>query len=102
MLEVSPVSIVALVVYVALTVFFIMMWGRFILDLARTFARRWRPQGPLLVVAEAIFTVTDPPIKAVQRVVPPLRLGGAALDFSWSIVMLAVIILSSIVVRFVA
>ena len=102
MLEVSPVSVIALVIYATLTIFFIVMWGRFILDLARTFARRWRPQGPLLVLAEAIFTVTDPPIKAVRRVVPPLRIGGAALDFSWSIVMLAVIILSSIVVRFVA
>lgn len=78
-----------------------MMWARFILDLARTFARRWRPQGFLLVVAEAVFVVTDPPIKAVRRVVPPLRIGGAAIDFSWSIVMLAVIILNSIVGGFI-
>ena len=101
MTTVSPFSIIALVIYVALTIFFVVMWGRFILDLARTFARRWRPQGFLLIIAEVIFTITDPPIKAVRRVVPPLRIGGAALDFSWSIVMLAVIILSSIAVRFV-
>jgi YggT family protein len=95
------VSIIALVVYIALTVFFVLMWVRFILDLVRTFARRWRPRGIVLVIAEAVFVITDPPIKAVRRIVPPLRIGGAALDFAWSIVMLAVIILISVALGFV-
>jgi len=77
------------------------MWARFILDLARTFARQWRPRGLVLVLAETVFTITDPPVKAVRRVVPPLRIGGAALDFAWSIVMLAVIILISVTLGFV-
>ena len=98
---VSPVSIIATVVYIALTVFFVLMWVRFILDLARQFARQWRPRGLGLVLAEAVFTITDPPIKAVRRVVPPLRVGGAALDFAWSIVMLATIILISVSLGFV-
>jgi len=97
----SPVSAIATVIYVALTIFFVLMWARFILELARTFARRWRPRGLVLVLAETVFTVTDPPVKAVRRVVPPLRIGGAALDFAWSIVMLAVIILISVTLGFV-
>jgi YggT family protein len=98
----SPVvSIIATVIYVALTIFFVMMWARFILDLARMFARRWRPRGLVLVLAEAVYTVTDPPIKLVRRVIPPIRIGGAALDFAWSIVMLACIILISITLGFV-
>jgi YggT family protein len=98
---VSIVSLIATVVYIALTIFFVLMWARFILDLARTFARQWRPRGIGLVLAEFVFTITDPPIKAVRRVVPPLRVGGAALDFAWSIVMLACIILISISLGFV-
>ena len=101
MITASPASLIALILYVALTIFLVVMWARFVLDLARTFARRWRPRGFVLVLAEAVFFLTDPPIKLVRRVVPPLRVGGAALDFSWSIVMIAVIILSSVVVRFV-
>ena len=97
---VSPVSIVATIVYIALTIFFVLMWARFVLDLARTFARQWRPRGFGLVAAEAVFTVTDPPVKLVRRVVPPLRIGGASLDFSWSIVMLATIILISVALGF--
>jgi len=95
---VSIVSIIALVAYIALTVFFILMWARFILDLARTFLRQWRPRGIGLVLAEAVFTTTDPPIVLVRRVIPPLRVGGVSLDFAWSIVMLACIILSSLAV----
>lgn len=101
MTSVSPVSIIATVIYVALTIFFVFMWARFILDLVRTFARRWRPHGIGLVLAEAAYVVTDPPIKVVRRVIPPLRIGGAALDFAWSIVMLACIILISVTLGFV-
>lgn len=97
----TPVSIVATIVYLGLTVFFVLMWARFILDLVRVFARRWRPRGVGLVLAEFVYVVTDPPIKLVRRVVPPLRVGGAALDFAWSIVMLAVIILISVALGFV-
>ena len=98
---VSPVSIIALIVYIALTIFFVLMWARFVLDLARAFARNWRPRGLGLVLAEAVFSVTDPPIKLVRRVIPPLRIGGAALDFAWTIVMLATVILISVSLRFV-
>jgi YggT family protein len=36
----------------------------------------------------------------VRKVLPPLRIGGFALDFGWTIVMIAVIILMSIVSSF--
>lgn len=94
-------SIIALVVYIGLFVFFLLMWGRFILDLVRMLARQWRPRGLVLVLAETVYVVTDPPVKLVRRIVPPLRVGGAALDFAWSIVMLLVIILMSVALGFV-
>jgi YggT family protein len=47
----------------------------------------------VLVLAEAAYTATDPPIKAVRRVLPPLRIGAFALDFGFTIVMFAVIVL---------
>jgi YggT family protein len=97
----SVVSIIALVVYIGLFVFFLLMWGRFILDLVRMLARQWRPRGIVLVLAETVYAVTDPPVKLVRRIVPPLRVGGAALDFAWSIVMLLVIILMSVALGFV-
>ncbi len=87
------VSVVAGIAYVVLLAYFFVMWGRFILDLAQNFSRSWRPRGMGLVVAEIVYTITDPPIRVVRKVVPPFRIGAAALDFSWSIVMLVVIVL---------
>ena len=54
----------------------------------QVFARSWAPTGPLLVVLEVVYSVTDPPIKALRRVIPPLRLGSVALDLSFLIVMI--------------
>ncbi|GHD76762.1 YggT family protein [Salinibacterium amurskyense] len=92
----NPVSVIALVAYYAITLFMFTMWARFILDLVVVFARGWRPSGVGLVLSELVFTITDPPIKAVRKVVPMVRIGNGALDLSWMLVMLVCIILTSI------
>ena len=51
------------------------------------------PAGPLLVLLEVVYSVTDPPIKALRRVIPPLRLGNFALDLSFIIVMIVAYVL---------
>lgn len=92
----NPVSVIALVAYYAITLFMFTMWARFILDLVVVFARGWRPSGVGLVLSELVFTITDPPIKAVRKFVPMVRIGNGALDLSWMLVMLVCIILTSI------
>ena len=81
----------------ALLLYFFVMWGRFAFDIVQAYSRSWRPRGALLVVADVVYTLTDPPILFVRRLLPPLRLGPVALDFGWTIVMLVVIILRVIV-----
>jgi YggT family protein len=90
------VSLIATIAYYLLLLFFLLMWARFVLDLAQSFSRGWRPRGAVLVIAEIAYTVTDPPIRAVRKILPPVRLGSVALDFGWSLIMLAVIILMSV------
>lgn len=94
------VSITATILYIALTVFIVVMWVRLVLDLIVNFSRGWRPRGVGLVVAEVAFTVTDPPIKFVRRIIPPVRFGGVAFDFAWTIVLLVAIVLSYVVLAF--
>ena len=94
-------SIVATIIYVALTIFVVLMWVRFILDLVRAFVRQWRPRGLGLVLAEAVYAITDPPVLLVRRVVPPLKIGGVSLDFAWSIVLIVCLILISVTLGFV-
>lgn len=89
----SPISLIGAVAYVALLLYFFALWARFVLDLVQAFSDSWRPRGAVLVLAEVAYTATDPPIKAVRRVLPPLRIGQFALDFGFTIVMFGVIIL---------
>lgn len=96
----TVVSVLATILYFLLLLYFFALWARFVLDLARSFARQWRPRGVGLVLAEFVFSITDPPIRLVRRALPPLRLGGIALDFAWSAVMLVVIILMAVVAVF--
>jgi YggT family protein len=86
-------SVLLLVAYIAMFLYFLVMWARFVLELVAAFARQWRPQGAILVVAEAVYTLTDPPVLFTRRHVPPVRIGGISLDFAWSIVMLVVLVL---------
>lgn len=72
------------------------MWVRFIVDWVQVFARSWSPRGILLVVLEVVYSVTDPPIKALRKVIPPLRLGNFALDLSFLIVFIGAYILLSL------
>ena len=83
-----------------LWLFLIALIIRMVLDWVRFFARDWRPKGVILVVAEAIYTITDPPLKAVRKVIPPLRFGGFGIDLAFLIVFFAVIVLSSLLARF--
>lgn len=73
-----------------LDLYFIVLIARLVFDWIQLFAREWRPKGPVLVVAEFVYTLTDPPLKAIRKVVPPLRLGGIALDLAFIILALAV------------
>jgi len=86
---VSP-SPVGQVVILVLWLFFILLIGRLILDYVQMFARSWRPKGPLLVLAEAIYTVTDPPLRALRKVIPPLKLGSISLDLSFLVLVVLV------------
>jgi len=80
-----------------LFLFFVVLLGRLVLDWVQAFARDWRPRGFLLVVAEAIYTVTDPPLKALRRVIPPLTLGSVRLDLAFLVLMLATTLLMGII-----
>ena len=73
------------------------LFARIIIDYARMFAKNWRPNSFLLAFFEIIYSITDPPMKYVQRFVPPLRLGGIALDLSFIVLLIAVNLLQGVI-----
>ena len=67
--------------------------GRVVFDWIRILAREWRPRGPVLLVAEPVYTLTEPPLRALRRVIPPLRLGAVSIDLSFMVLFFGVLIL---------
>lgn len=77
-------SIVALVAYVL----FVGVLVRVVVEVTRSFARSWRPAGAAAVGLEIVYTVTDPPVRLLRRIIPPLRLGQVSLDLSVLILLI--------------
>jgi YggT family protein len=78
------------VVVVALYVFLVTLIARVVIDLVQLFARDYRPGGMALILFEFIYTVTDPPIRALRRFIPPLQLGGVRLDLALLVLFIGV------------
>jgi YggT family protein len=79
-----------------LFVFIALLFVRLVVDWIQIFARSWVPRGPVLVVLEGVYSATDPPVNALRRVIPPLRLGGVAIDLSFVALLLICFILRAL------
>jgi YggT family protein len=77
-------------VYIVLLLFFVGLIIRLVFDWVQMFAREWRPRGVALVVAHSVYSITDPPLKVLRRLIPPLRLGGITLDLGFLVLFIAV------------
>jgi len=84
---------VGVVIHTVLWVFIALLWVRFVFDWVQAFARAWTPRGAVLVLLEFVYSTTDPPILALRRLLPPIRLGGVALDLSLLFVLLGAYLL---------
>ncbi|GAA3033791.1 YggT family protein [Streptosporangium longisporum] len=91
------VEIVSGVLVFVLSIYLVLLIGRMILETVQAFARQWRPTGIVLVLAELVYTVTDPPLKFLRRFIPPLRLGTVAFDLSFTLLFILVVVLIQLV-----
>ena len=80
-----------------LLLFLILLFARFVVDWVMVLARSWRPQGLVAAGLEVVYSTTDPPLKAVRKVIPPLNLGSIRLDLGFMVLLIAVVVLRSIV-----
>ena len=80
-----------------LLVFLILLFARFVVDWVMVLARSWRPSGLVAAGLEVVYATTDPPLKAIRKVIPPLNLGSIRLDLAFMVLLIAVYILRGIV-----
>ena len=79
-----------------LLVFLVLLFARFVVDWVVLLARISRPSGLVAAVLEVVYSTTDPPLKAIRKVIPPLNLGSIRLDLGLMLLLIAVLILRSI------
>ena len=84
------------IISAVLLVFLILLFARFVVDWVMVLARSWRPSGLVAAGLEVVYSTTDPPLKAVRRVIPPLNLGTIRLDLGFMVLLIAVVILRGI------
>jgi len=70
--------------------------ARMILEWVRFFAKNWRPKGVVLLLAEGIYTITDPPLRFLRRLIPPLRMGGMGIDIAFMLLFFLTMFASQI------
>ena len=83
-------SIVFQILYLVLYVFFLTLLARFVLSAVLQYGRRWQPGRGASAALESVWSVTDPPLKALRRVIPPLRIGNVSVDLA-SLVLLVIL-----------
>ena len=71
---------------------------RIIIEMIQSFSRQFNPPRWFMVIAEPLFVITDPPVKALRRIVPPMQMGGVALDLS-VLVLFIILQLLQLIVR---
>ena len=81
------------VAFYALSVYLVLLIGRMVLSWIQVYARTWSPRGVLLVIAEGVYSLTDPPLRFLRRYIPSVRLGNVALDLSFILLFLVVYVL---------
>jgi YggT family protein len=91
------VNIARHVLFYALSVYLVLLIGRMILGWIQVYARSWSPSGVVLVIAECVYTTTDPPLRFLRRYIRPLRIGSVALDLSFMLLFLVVYVLWQVV-----
>ena len=76
-----------------LLVFLILLFARFVVDWVMVLARGWRPHGFVAAGLEVVYATTDPPLKALRRIIPPLNLGSVRLDLGFMVLLIVVLFL---------
>ena len=92
--------VVAAVLATALTVFLVLLFLRLIFEYVFMLARGFKPTGLVAMLLELVFSLTDPPLKALRKVLPPLRVGGGSLDLAFLVLFILVSILRMVALRY--
>ncbi|MGJ9477130.1 MULTISPECIES: YggT family protein [unclassified Actinotignum] len=92
-------AVLGIILSTLISIYLLVLLARVIIDLVTIAARDWRPSGALLVIVNVVYALTDPILNLVRKIIPPLRLGGIAIDIGFIVVFIVLQILNGIILR---
>lgn len=87
------------ILYTLIGIYIAILIARAVLDWIGALSRDFRPRGVILVLANLLYSLTDPPLRALRKVIPPLRLGALALDMGFLVLLLVLGLLQTLILR---
>ncbi|NLA29205.1 MAG: YggT family protein [Propionibacterium sp.] len=84
--------------YMLLQIYIWLLLARMVISWIPMFAPRWRPRGILASLFEVVYSLTDPPIRAFRKIIPPLNLGGVSLDIAFMAVLIVIFVLQRVII----
>ncbi|WP_136192228.1 MULTISPECIES: YggT family protein [Actinomyces] len=84
-----------------LNLYVLILLVRVVLDWIQLFARSWRPTGVVLVLANVVYGLTDPPLRQIRRFMPLVRMGAVGIDLSFLVLWFGIIIIQRLLLLLV-
>lgn len=91
-------TFIATIVDLLFGFYILVLLARMVLDIVRMASPEWTPTGIVLVLANLTYELTDPPLRLLRRFIPPIPLGGIALDTAFIVLFFLVTLLRRVVV----
>jgi YggT family protein len=91
------VQLVGLILFYLLSFYLGVLLVRAVLSFVPLFVRDWRPRGVVLVIAEFVYTLTDPPLRFMRKIIPPIRIGSTSWDLGFLVLFLGLSFLQRLI-----
>ena len=92
-------AIVGWILLVGLTLYEWVLIARAVISWVRLLNPSWSPHGAMLVVAEGAYTLTDPPLRFLRKLIRPLRVGSTRLDMAFFVLFCVILLCAQAVQR---
>jgi len=87
------VALFGAIIYALVGLYSLLVIVRIIIEMVQAFSKQFDPPHWFIMVAEPIFRMTDPPVNALRKLIPPLKLGGSGVGLDVSVIVLFFILM---------
>ena len=92
----TPLRLIRLIAHILIDAYMAVLFIRLILDWIAVLGR-WQPRGFIFTLVDAVYWLTEPPLKFLRRYIRPIGMDPIAFDLSFIVLWFALILLQQII-----